>query len=54
MARTRMFLYVTSLVQKFRFLPPHDSRLVKLDAREFSSAITARPPPFTSSAEERE
>ena len=47
MARTRMFLYVTSLIQKFSFLPPSDSKLVNLDAREFSSAFTARPPTYT-------
>ena len=53
MARSRMFLYVTSLIQKFKFLPPKKSRLVQLDARNFSSAITVRPPPYICRAEVR-
>ena len=46
MARSRMFLYMTSLIQTFKFLPPKWSELVSLDARNFSSAIVPRPPPY--------
>ena len=46
MARSRMFLYVTSLIQKFRFLPPKESQLMELDARTFPSAVVMRPSPY--------
>ena len=53
MAKSRLFLYVTSLIQYFKFLPPKKSRLVQFDARNFPSAITVRPPPYTCRAESR-
>ena len=46
MARSRMFLYVTSLIQKFKFLPPKHSKAVSVDATCFSSNLAAMPPPY--------
>ena len=53
MARSRMFLYVASLIQAFRFLPPKQIRLVELNPRNFSSTISMRPPTYHCRAEER-
>ena len=46
MAKSRMFLYVASLVQTFDFLAPKFDKLVPVDARCFSADITTRPPPY--------
>ncbi|PVD23444.1 hypothetical protein C0Q70_16713 [Pomacea canaliculata] len=45
-ARSRLFLFVTTLLQRFDFLPPSDGRVIPLDDVPWVQGAVLLPPPF--------